>query len=293
MRAIIHSIHSQVPETISGLRRRPETIVSMDSHLDVSLGGDDGIYPADLRIIAGRTGAHAALRHITGGISALTEPQPMGDAPELVVVVPEAMLSRHVTDIESKLPRPLRVSDPGESVSSYVDFLAEAMGIEVYRSPPRALRSLVRRVEKAGSWLLDVDVDYMLEMQKECYTRIINPGPGVLQSMRRVVEFIRESKPETITISEAKVSAIRDAKSSFSKFIGELKAAGYRIDERGVYAHDAEVVRAISVCKEFYRKVSRGLMLEHMDAMIEGDMKGFQKAEEVAAKKFFRDKGYA
>ena len=73
MRAIIHSIHSQVPETVSELGQRFDAIVSMDSHLDVSLGGDDSIYPGDLRIIAGRTGAHSALRHITGGLSALKD----------------------------------------------------------------------------------------------------------------------------------------------------------------------------------------------------------------------------
>jgi hypothetical protein len=293
MRAIIHSIHSQVPETVAGLGRRFDAILSMDSHLDVSLGGDDGIYPKELRIIAARTGAHSALRNITGGLSALKGRKREGDAPEVIVVVPEAMLARHAMDIEAKLPPSLRVSDQEESIASAVDFLAEAMGIEVYPSPPRALRGLVRRMGRAGSWLLDVDVDYMEEMQKECYTRIINPGPGVLQSMSRVVEFIRDSKPGTITISEAKVAAIRDEKSAFSAFIEELKAEGYEIEERGVYPNDAEVVRAISVCKEFYRTVSRRLMLEHMDAMIKGDMEGFQKAEAVAARRFFRAKGYA
>jgi len=293
MRAIIHSIHSQVPETVSGLGRRFDAIVSMDSHLDVSLGGDDSIYPKELRIVAARTGAHSAFRNITGGLSALEGRQPEGDAPEVIVVVPEAMLARHAMDVESKLPRSLRVSGEEESISSAVDFLAETMGVEVYPSPPRALQGLVRRMGRAGSWLLDVDVDYMEEMQKECYTRIINPAPGVLQSMSRVVRFIQKSKPEIITISEAKVKAIRDPKSAFSAFIDELRAEGYQTEERGVFANDAEVVRAISVCKEFYRTVSRRLMLEHMDSMIKGDMEGFQEAEAVAAKRFFRAKGYA
>ena len=71
--------------------------------------------------------------------------------------------------------------------------------------------------------------------------------------------------------------AIRDPKSAFSAFIGELRAAGYQIGERGVFADDAEVVRGIAVCKEFYRTVSRKLMLENMDAMMNGDIGGFQK----------------
>jgi len=292
MRAIIHSIHSQVPETVSELGKKFDAIVSMDSHLDVSLGGDDSIYPEELRIIVARTGAHSALRNIKGGLSALERFKPKRDAPEVIAVVPEAMLARHAMDVESKLPRSLRVSDQEESIASAVDFLAGTMGIEVYPSPPKALQGLLRRMGRAGSWLLDVDVDYMQEMQRECYTRIINPGPGVLQSVSRVVEFIRKSKPETITISEAKVAAIRDGRSAFSAFVDELRAEGYEVEERGMYASDAEVVRAISVCKEFYRTVSRRLMLEHMDAMMRGDVEGFQRAEAAAARTFFRAKGY-
>ncbi len=293
MRAIIHSIHSQVPETISWLGLRLDAIVSMDSHLDVSLGGDDSIYPEELRIIAARTGAHSALRNITGGLSALEGSRPGRDAPEVIAVVPEAMLARHAMDVESKLPPSLRVSDQEDSVTSAVDFLARTMGIEVYPSPPKALQGLVPRMGRVGSWMLDVDVDYMQEMQRECYTRIINPGPGVLQSVSRVLEFIRKSRPETITISEAKVAAIRDGRSAFSAFVDELRAEGYEVEERGVYANDAEVVRGISVCKEFYRTVSKRLMLEHMDAMMRGDMDGFQRAEAAAARRFFRAKGYA
>ncbi len=293
MRAIVHSIHSQVPETLSLMGRRLETIISMDSHLDVSLGGDDAIYPPELRIIVGRTGAHSALRRITGGISALGTSLTAADAPRLIVAIPEAMLARHAMDVESKLPRSLRLSDQEDSIASAVDFLAHAMGIEVYSSPPKPLSGLVRRSKKAGSWLLDVDVDYMEEMQRECYTRIINPGPGVLQRMPRVLEFIRASKPETITISEAKVAAIRDPSSAFSSFLAELRGIGYRVEERGVFASDAEVIKGISVCREFYRTVSRKLMLEHMDSMMRGDVRAFNDAEAAAAKKFFRRKGYS
>jgi hypothetical protein len=293
MRAIIHSIHSQVPETVAEIGDNIDTIVSMDSHLDVSLGGDDTIYPESLRVIVGRTAAHSALRHITGGLPALKGRKSNGVAPGLIVVIPEAMLARHAMDIESRLPPSLRVSDPRESIASAVDFLTDTLGIEVYPSPPKALQGLVQRMDKTKSWLLDVDVDYMREMQKEVYTRIINPAPGVLQSMSRVVEFIRNSRPQVITISEAKVEAIQDPRSNFSHFIEELKDAGYEIEERGIYGDDKEVVKGISVCKEFYRTVSTRLMQEHMNEMMKGDVTGFQKAEAAAAREFFRKKGYS
>jgi len=292
MRAIIHSIHSQVPLTVSELGLGFDAIVSMDSHLDVSLGGDDSIYPKELRVVVARTSAHSALRQLRGGVSALKGQKGRKGVPQLTVVIPEAMLARHATDVESRLPRSLRVSDEQESVSSAVDFLSKTMGIEVYASPPKALRGLASRMGGTRCWLLDVDVDYMQEMQDEVYTRIINPAPGVLQSMASVVDFIRKSKPETVTISEAKVRAIRDPKSSFSSFIEELRAIGYSVEERGVYANDAEVVKGISVCREFYRKVSATLMQEHMDEMMRGDLAGFQKDEASVAKSFFKERGY-
>src|ERR1035441_7362376 len=96
MRAIIHSIHSQVPLTIAEQKLRFDSIVSMDSHLDVSLGGDEGVYPEGLRIIVARTGAHAAFRHMTGGLPALKEVGAREEAqPKVTVVIPEAMLARH------------------------------------------------------------------------------------------------------------------------------------------------------------------------------------------------------
>jgi hypothetical protein len=183
MRAIIHSIHSQVPRTIAKLGQQFDAIVSLDSHLDVSLGEDDRLYPKELRMIARRTGAHTEIRQICGA-------RPPSKT-IVLVAIPERMLSRHAVDIEANLPRSLRVPDEDESIASIVDFLGKKRGIEIFRSPPESLLSLIPRLRRARSWLLDVDVDYMQEMQKECYTRIINPEPGVLQSMAHVVDFVR------------------------------------------------------------------------------------------------------
>jgi hypothetical protein len=285
MRAIIHSIHSQVPRTIAKLNQSFDTIVSLDSHLDVSLGGDDLIYPEALRMIARRTGAHTAMSQMTGGRPS--------SRPGVVVAVPERMLARHAMDTESNLPRPLRVLDERESIASIVNFFRKERGIEIFQSPPENLLNLIPRTRRAKSWLLDIDVDYMQEMQNECYTRIINPSPGVLQSMARVVEFVLRSRPRIITLSEAKVSAIRDERSAFSKFVGKLRVMGYEIEEGDIAVSDAEVVRGINVCKSFYGAVSKTLMVNHMDEMMRGDLKGFLREEEAAARKFFAGKGYA
>jgi hypothetical protein len=282
MRAIIHSVHSQVPRTIEKLGEDFDVVLSLDSHLDVSLGGDDRIYPKQLQMIARRTGAHTAIRELI----ARSGPK---DA-RLIVAIPERMLTKHATDIEANLPSQLRL-DSEASVASVVDFLREERGIEVFQSPPESLQGLIRHT-KTGSWLLDVDMDYMQEMQKECYTRVYNLTAGVLQSMTSVVRFIRLTRPDTITLSEARVSAIRDPESAFSKFRRALEGIGYQFEERDVVGDDAQVVKGIAVCKEFYRTVSKNLMAEHMEEMMQGDFRGFWRDERSAARTFFAAKGY-
>ncbi|MDA4125319.1 MAG: hypothetical protein OK438_07755 [Thaumarchaeota archaeon] len=293
MRAIIHSIHSQVPATIKKLGHPVDTIVSLDSHLDVSLGGDEKLYPKKLRSIAARTGAHTAFRRIPEGPRIpKRRTQTNRFQPRFIIAIPHLMLARHAADVESRLPASLRLGDQRESIASVAEFLERTLGIELYESPPRPLSGLALGL-KAGPWVLDLDVDYIQEMQKECYTQIRGAGPGVLQSMSSVVRFIRESRPETITLSEARISAIRDPGSNFSNLIARLAAMGYEMEEDGVYSDDAEVLRGIAVCKEFYQTVSQKLLAQHMPGMIRGDFKRFKRDERMAAGKFFQSRGYA
>jgi hypothetical protein len=289
VRAIVHSIHSQVMETVAGLRLRE--ILSLDSHLDVSLGGDPTVYPPALRAIVQRTSVHALMREVSGGVPALGSAA-RRDAPRVVVAIPERMLARHASEVEAMLPRSLRTSDPEESVASVVDFLRERLGIEVHASPPESLTALLPEARAAGPWLLDIDVDCMQEMQDECFTQIRGAAKGVLQPVSSVVEFVRASKPENITVSEAMTGAIRDPGSNFSAFVRALQGIGYVVEERGVYESDAEVIRGIDDCREFYLKVSRPLMKEHMGSMMRGDNSGFESEERLAAREFFRRKGY-
>jgi hypothetical protein len=107
-----------------------------------------------------------------------------------------------------------------------------------------------------------------------------------------VVDFIRYSRPEVITISEARVQAIRDKGSHFSRFLESIGALGYTIEQEGVYEDDGEVTRGIEVCKEFYREVSTRLLREHMGSMMRGDYAAFEKEEALAARAFFASRGY-
>lgn len=253
-----------------------DRVISLDSHLDVSMGGDDFLYPEELRLIAARTGAHTKIQEIVRG--------------GLIIAIPRMMLLAHTTDIESKLPPGLRIKDQGESVASVVEFLHRKRRIEVFQSPPRSLREFIPKM-KDKSWLLDIDVDYMEEMQNECYTRIVDPQPGVLQRAKHVIEFVDRTKPELVTISEAKVSALRRDDSSVSRLLKRFREMGYQIEE-GSLLDDDSVERGISVCNDFYGLVSSNLMRKHAMEMVQGDLEGFRKEEEAAAKNFFAERGY-
>ena len=276
MRVILDSVHSQVPETIAKLDRRFDIVVSLDSHLDVSLGGDDLLYPRELHVIAARTGAHTKIAEVT-------------HAP-VIVAIPEEMMVAHASDIESKLPSDLRIPGSAESVASVVDFLYRERGISIFQSPPRSLLELVPKL-KGRPWLLDIDVDYMQEMQDECYTRIVDAQPGVLQPIERVIEFVRSTRPEVITVSEAKLSAVRAEGSSISKLLKSFRNMGCQVEEDSLL-DDASVIRGISVCNEFYSTVSTVLMRKHVGEMMEGDFQGFKRDEKAAARDFFARNGY-
>ena len=282
MRTIVHSIHSQVPQTIRELGHDVRVVISLDSHLDVSLGEDDDVYPPRLLTIARRTSAHTDIRKVVAANSSRAR---------VIVAIPESMLLRHAQDIEANLPANLRMHDDTESVASVRKFLA-SRGIETLPSPPGDLFELAKTVGLAGRWVLDIDVDCIGEMQRECYTSIINPTPGTLQSARNVVDFVRLTRPETITISEVKTSAIRSERSAFSRFIGELKLLGYGVEESGVFADDSEVAKEIAVCYEFYESISKRLLVKHRKEMTGGNLEGFRREQRSLARGFFAEKGY-
>jgi hypothetical protein len=232
-----------------------------------------------------------------GGIPFLRGVENKDELPptEIIVAIPEGTLARHAMDTREMLDHgPVSFEATEDPISYYVDFLHRMMGIEVYESPPNNLLGLVPHVESADSWLLDIDVDFMYDFRAECYSPITNADSTEQKSMANVIQFIQKTRPETITISEAKVSAIRNPKSNFSILISRLRSLGYRIEERGVFKDDSVVVKGITDCAEFYLQVSKGLAHNLI-----GEDKGAQyfddlrKAEEPAAKEFFRKRGYS
>lgn len=149
-------------------------MVSLDSHLDdylASVGLDD--IPGKIRPAALRSAAHGRLRLCLGGLRILNESELI---PDLVVVIPKVMMESHVFHFgkllaEAEAPDVLG-GDIQSQVNSYEWRLTNTIGIETFYSPPRDLLKLSDRVKASDMWLLDIDVDYMSGMQKECYTPV-------------------------------------------------------------------------------------------------------------------------
>ena len=108
---------------------------------------------------------------------------------------------------------------------------------------------LVKMSREAKRTLLDLDVDYLYELQAECYTPLKNAQPSELGQMKRVHRLIRKAKPSLITISEAKVAAIRDPESNFSKFVNKLRAMGYEVEYTGIFTSDEEAEESLRITK--------------------------------------------
>lgn len=268
--AIVHSFHSQVPDTVADLEDWLDLVICLDAHLDLSFGvreSQEGM-PEKIKLAALRASAHSQLRRCTGNMPALREPDEF--VAEMLLVVPRSCLITYVAGLEKDLDEvgaagDLRSENP---VASYVELLKDHYGIELYLSPPQDLMKLAERTRNADHWLLDIDVDYMYDMQKECYTPMKKAGPGDLRWSERVLRFVRKCKPDLITISEAKVQAMRDPNSVFSGFATRLKSVGYELHERVVFRSDKEAQELLDLYQEYYEKVQKGLMVKNVAGFV-------------------------
>ena len=99
----------------------------------------------------------------------------------------------------------------------------------------------------------------MYELQTECYTPLKNAQPSQLGWMERVLRLIRKAKPSLVTVSEAKVAAIRDPTSNFSKLVSRLKAMGYKVEYAHIFANDKEAEQLLRIYKDFDERIQKPL----------------------------------
>ena len=292
-RVLVHSIHSQVTYTLQKLQAPLDLIISLDSHLDTQLGGDHEVYPEELKLASERTSVHTVFRRLYGELPLLGNlAEPDRSHTDIFIAIPAVMLETHV-EMQRRILQE-RFSPPGDDpIEFYVSFLEQMLDLDIYRSPPGSLMDFVGKARGTKDWLLDIDVDYMHEMQGECYSPITKGVKlGHLQRAAHVLKFIERSSPRTITLSEGKVAAIRNPQSNLSGFLARLSSFGYSIEETNIFPEDATIERQIKDCADFYLEVSRGILAEEIRKNPEFRLEELGAEEAPAAKEFFRKRGY-
>lgn len=269
--AVVTSFHSQVPFSLSKIDYYPEAIVSFDAHLDVYFGTKEilDLIPKDLRLAALRASSHTMLRRTFGELPLLLKADGVSAEliPEMFLVTPEISLDTHIFEmIESLQVAFASGSLPIEQFENpkewFPDSLSKIWGIKLFISPPKRLLDLINCLREVD-FLLDLDIDYLYEMQNECYTPLKKAKPSDLGKTEQILKFVRKTKPSVITISEPKVSTIRNSSSNFSMFVKRLKNLGYAIKHNKIFPNDEYAISLIKAYEDFYQNVQKPLFKKH------------------------------
>jgi hypothetical protein len=297
-RAILHSFNSQVPLTVSKLDDWFDVVICLDSHLDDSLGVDPVVdaYPEKVRLAALRASAHSQLRMCIGGLPALRNEDDF--VSEMLIVLPRRSILASVGQMNDLIENAKALGKAGTvdeiSLEAYVSAIGATLGVEFYYSPPKDLLKLADRARET-EMLLDLDLDYISDMQAECYSPLKSVSPGELNWSEKVLKFIRKSRPETITLSEVKASAIHNPESNFSKFASKLRSLGYEIEEKEIL-DDEQAQRLLDLYEECYEKIIRKYKIravsESQSSKTE-DSLSYVDEEIREIREFFRTKGFA
>ena len=268
----------------------PDLIVAFDSHIDWFWGVKDIIesMPKQIRLVAGRASAHTLIRRAVGDLPMvlMAEGLSVDLLPEMILVIPRISLHHHILEYSEWIG----VKDP---LKSFLGYLSKFVGIKVFTSPPKNVMKLKDMLRESEHSVLDLDVDYLQELQTECYTPIEHAQPGQLGMVPQMLRFIRKTKPEIITMSEAKVTAMREPKSNFSRFIGHLKNMGYKISRKTIFDNDEEAERLIKIYQEFYEGVQKPLERKRRmepDYFSKEAFERYHKELKEATKRYFRQR---
>lgn len=297
-RVFVHSFHSQVFETLAELNYEPDVVVAHDSHFDVSLPLKDTLIlmPSEIRLAATRVSAHTLIRQVLGGLPGILRTEGLSTdlLPDMFLVVPKCSLKTHIFAAREQLLHGAMISgvvparEFTRSRDGFLNYLSLILGIKVFTSPPRNLLKLAKILGESESILLDLDVDYFYELQAECYTPLKNAQASELGQMGRVQRFIRKVKPSLITISEAKVAAIRNPKGNFSKFVNKLRAMGYEVEYTNVFASDEEAEESLTSYQRFHEQIWKPITEKQLiQGELRSDIERHISELREATKKYF------
>lgn len=256
--AIINSFHSS---TLNLLAIKPKSVVSFDSHLDIDEGSKRFLemlfnltFP--LRGAFLRNYVHSLLR------------RGLPNTPLYLIVPRTAFECNNVQRsrdsqevIKKELNKVISDDEALEEANAIALDLLKGLGIHLFLSPPKNLKYLSEKVDKFST-VIDVDVDYMEEFQKVCYSKapqfIDVPGHRHLGHLSDVTKTIDRIRPDLVLVSEMRLEQIKGQKPPFANLIDFLKSRGYEIEYGEIVESDEAAFEALKIFDRFQNEVMPG-----------------------------------
>jgi len=242
-KVIISSFHSGSYFALTKLDYSPDVILSFDSHLDFGVGGVEFLnkFPKlkkkdGLKYTYTRNAVHLLMKKWFEGLS------------EFVIFHSEDAMkdTATISDIlfKEKVGRGFRQYPIQKRIEQLKDVHKKVWGVQIVESPPT---NLLEFTDFDGNVLIDIDIDYFSDMQTECYSyeitkSLINGGKS-----DDVLLLIEKIKPELITISEVKTSALGNESSKINFFLKRLEGMGYEIERFFVFNTDEEATKYLQL----------------------------------------------
>lgn len=277
-KVIVSSVHTCTPYALDETGLYYDAIVSVDSHLDgLFLHFTEALTNPlkdnwNLRYALGRVAVHTFMSRMLGleAVYLLISP-PMF---ETFVVSGLTLAQIHNPDLRLE----------ADYESEFKQLMKENFNLRIKNiMPDKALKEIGKIFKKHDVTVLDIDVDYFEEMQKECYTPMKNVPSGIFGNASRMLKTIKKVEPETITFSEATISALNDPNSNTNKFLDRLADFGYEREDFWLYKNDEIAIKSMNKADNFsdYSQRNRKILSPNDD--------GFMKEQGELAKKYFAD----
>jgi hypothetical protein len=244
----------------------PKSIVSFDSHLDISWASKEFVgelfnLPFLLKAAFLRAYVHFLLRRVLPNVP-------------LYLVIPTSAYqcqiqakSREFEEVSGKEP-------PTDATKATADMLND-LGIKLFLSPPKNMKYLYEKVNKHTT-VIDIDVDYMQEFQSVCYTKAPQftdmPEQTHLGKINDVLRTINKIRPDLVLISEAKLDQIKNFKPPLGQIIDFLKRQGYKIELGELASSDKEALKALMKVENFEKEV----MAQKRKRIIQSEGKNYE-----------------
>ena len=243
-KVILSSFHSCSLDALECEGVEPDRILSFDSHIDTNLLG---ILEQVLSMIYDNRSLRYAFTD--GGTHTLMKKAfPYTD---IDIITPRVCLQGNIALVQNRFPEIFNFSTETEAIREFLEFSKKALNLNIKLSPPKdpvAFSSLL-----SSDSIVDIDVDYFGDLQKECYIPRTGPQAKLhdFGNLERTLRLIRGTKPNIITISESKVSSLNDPSSKTNYLLNRLKSMGYMIETFFLYESDEQAFEYLNKLREF------------------------------------------